>query len=300
VSPQNLSPLYEKHPELWLVLSALILSTAAGIFLFLFRRKALPIIGTFCAFLLLIFPMLGITQSGVQLYADRFTYFASVPFSVLLAGVLGKIKILRRTVYAAFGGIIGIFALQSGTYAFLWTDEFCLWKHAVMENATSAIAQNGVGQALMDQGFYEESLIHFQRASELDDRSAMVLHNTALALAGLGRYTNALEKLERAFHLPGPAGERCKMMLARGWMYERMGDISAAEANYALVADDVRADAFLRSKGLQARAALRVKTGRTEQAVPDLIELLRLPNTANDSHAKAHFALKMIKNPREK
>jgi hypothetical protein len=118
VSPQNLSPLYEKRPDHWQILAVLLFFIAAGVLLLLLIRRAasdgpgkadpagrllcveegirraasdgpgkadpagwfFPVVGAFGAFLLLIFPMLGITQSGSQMFADRFTYLATVPF----------------------------------------------------------------------------------------------------------------------------------------------------------------------------------------------------------------------------
>ncbi len=294
VSPRHLLPLYEKHPECWQVLFSMVLLTVVLIFLFLFRHRLFPIIGTFGTFLILIFPMLGITQSGVQLYADRFTYFAAVSVSVLFSSGLSRVRVLRRTVYLAVSVFICIFALQTGTYAFVWGDEGRLWSRTVMEDDASAIGHNELGLVFLDQAEYEEALVHFQRANQLNPRSAMVLHNAALALAGFKRYHAALEKWDEAASLTRSVKETCKIMLARGWACEQMGDSVHAEQIYDDLIELAGADPMLCAKALQLRAVLKIKDGRIGSALPDLQRILDLP-VSSEKKEKVSSVLRELK-----
>lgn len=294
VAPRNLSPLYEKRPELWLVLLFTVLLVACVIFLFLFRRHLFPLIGTLGSFFLLIFPMLGITQSGVQLYADRFTYFAAVTVSVLFAAGLARVCILCRTVYGAGFLFVCIFALQTGTYAFVWSDEGRLWNHAVMEDGACAIGHNGLGRILLDQEQYEEALVHLRRAAQLDPRSATIVHNTALALAGLKRYDAALQEWDRAAVMTDSSRETGRIMLAHGWVYEQMGDPVRAEQIYSDLIGLEGVDPGSCATALQLRAVLKIRAGNIGSALQDLQRILDLP-IPSEKKEKSEAALKALK-----
>jgi tetratricopeptide (TPR) repeat protein len=296
VSPQNLSPLYEKHPELWLVLSALILSTAAGIFLFLFRRKALPIIGTFCAFLLLIFPMLGITQSGSQMFADRFTYLAAIPFSILLAAGLSRLKRMRRTVYGALAALLLIFAIQSATYSNVWKSGLSLWSHAVDVDGSRSGAQNNLGIVFLELNDYDRACDCFDKALEIRPEYADALNNRALVRIHNGEYALAVSDLNSALLQNLMSDEdRARMRLSRGMSLENLNETDSAIAEYSFVIDGPNADPVCRLKALQLRAHARLAVGQIGEAKADLSAMLEIPDYSKEFHRKAEMTLSEIK-----
>lgn len=301
VSPQNLSPLYYKRPEAWQVLTALTLTAAAAIFLFLFRRKLRTVIAAAGAFLLLILPMLGFTQSGSQLFADRFTYLAAVPFSILLAVTLARINKLKIQIYGSLTILLLLFGVQTFIFSNTWNNGLKLWSRAVSLDCNNARAHNNLGLVLMDGDYHDEALECFERAIQIDSKDAMFRHNRALALTKLKRYEEALAEWKTAFFLPGSSKQELgKMTLARGWVFEQTGNREAAEKDYAYVADDPDMDAARRSRALQLQAALFIQDGCEEKAEANLHEILKLPDTVGSCQEKARLVLKGLKKiPRE-
>jgi hypothetical protein len=296
VSPQNLSPLYEKRPELWLVLTALLLSTAAGIFLFLFRRKVLPIIGTLGAFLLLVFPMLGITQSGSQMFADRFTYLAAVPFSILLAAGLARLKPLRRTVCGALAALVLILGIQSAAYSKVWKNGLSLWSYAVSVDGSQSGTQNNLGLALLGCNAYENALECFNKALEIRPDYADALNNRALIEFHAGEYKKALDDLNKALMQDRiSVTDRAKMQIARGIALEELHDSVAAIADYSAVIEEPDVDPGRRLLALQGRARLAVAAGQIETAKMDLETMLSLPDVSGSFHQMAEMVLAKIK-----
>ncbi len=59
------------------------------IFLGCYRRHQAPLIA-WLAWLAIIFPFLGVSQSGFQLTADRYTYLAAIPLCILLGGIMAR------------------------------------------------------------------------------------------------------------------------------------------------------------------------------------------------------------------
>jgi tetratricopeptide (TPR) repeat protein len=296
VSPLNLSPLYNKHPEVWQILTAPILLAAVLIVLFLFRRRLRPVIGTFGAFALLIFPMLGITQSGAQLFADRFTYLAAIPFSILMAAGLSRLKTMRRIIYGALTVLLLIFGLQTFIYSGTWGRNLTLWEYAVNVDGNSGEACNNKGLALLDLHHNAEALECIDRAVKINPLNTMTRHNRALALAQMGRYDEALDEWERALSSSGNSKQGVgKIKLARGWVFGRIGNFEAAERDYSSVADDTAIDLIRRSGALQLRAAIFIQTGRPERAEADLLEMLNLSDIGKNHHEKAQFVLNWLK-----
>jgi tetratricopeptide (TPR) repeat protein len=295
VSPQNLSPLYEKRPELWLVLTALLLSTAAVIFLFLFRRKLSPIIGALGAFLLLVFPMLGITQSGSQMFADRFTYFADVPFSILLAAGLARLKPLRRTFCGALAVLVLIFGIQSAVYSNVWKNGLSLWRYAVSVDGSWSGAQNNLGIVFIGLNDYEKALGCFNKALAMRPEYADALNNRALIEVHQGKHKEAVSDLNTALtrELTG-INDCAKMRVVRGLALEELHDNIGAVADYSTVIENPGVEPNTRLKALQARARVYLVAGYVAGLKKDMESILKLPDPSGEFHRKAEGVLKAL------
>ena len=301
ISPLNLSPLYYKRPDEGQVMTAVVFSVSALIFLFLFRKKLYPVIGALGAFLLLIFPMLGFTQSGAQMVADRFTYLATVPLSVLFAAGLIKLTARYRIIYGALTALLLIFGVQTFVWAGTWADSLLLWNHAVVRDANNATAIHGLGRALLCKNSFEKALVLFDRAIQINPAYFVARHNRALALAQLGRFEEAFSEWNVALSIPGsPEKDRAKTFLIRGWVFEQTGNLSAAEADYSTIINNLAENPEGLLNALQLRADLYVRTGRLVLAEADCLRLLALPDPGETRHEKARMVLSEIKKiPRE-
>ncbi len=298
VSPLHLSPLYTRRPGVGAVMTVLVLTAAAAIFLFLFRRKLLPIIGTFGAFLLLIFPMLGITQSGAQLFADRFTYLAAIPFSILLGAGLAGLRAMRRTVYGATAALLFVFGVQTFVYSTVWHDDLALWHHAVAQDENSAHAYGGMGEALRDCRAYEEALEYLNKALLLQPDYADALQNRALTRIEIGEYEEALSDANKALALEKQSQvSRAKMLIGRGQIAENLNRPEQALTDYSAVIDDLKVAPFWKMLALQVRARLYLERGNLAKGAADLEAILKLPDPdpAGGQWRKARRVLAEIK-----
>jgi len=284
VSPLHLSPLYTSRPGVGAIISALVLTAATGIFLFLFWRKTLPIIGILGAFLLLIFPMLGFTQSGAQMFADRFTYLAAVPFSILLGAGLARLTVMRRTVYSAVAVLLFVFGAQTFVYSTVWHDDLTLWNHAVAQDRNSAQAYGGVGEALRNRQAYEEAIKYLNKALLLQPDYADALQNRALTRIETKEYEKAFADVNKALALEKKNQvSRIKMLITRGQIAENLNRPDQALADYSEVIDDQTAAPFWKLLALQVRARLYLEKGNLAQGKADLEAILKLPDPDPDS-----------------
>lgn len=304
VAPAQLSPVYSERPASGPVMVSLVLTATVCIFLFLFRRRLFPrsagsgraIIGTLGAFLLLIFPMLGITQSGIQIVADRFTYFPAVSFSVLLAAGLARLPAMRRTVFGALAVLLTVLGVQTVIWAGVWADSLLFWNQSVVSNGEDARAYTGMAQALMDRGAYRKAIDYLDKALRLDPQYASALQNRVVARIHTGEYLAALDDATAALALDGLRPEDgLKMLIGHGQAAEAVGQTDVAFEDYSIITENEKLDPVWRMRALQLRARLFLSQGNLTGAKKDLDKILTLPDPSRDYWRRARKVLEEIK-----
>ncbi|MDP8231182.1 MAG: tetratricopeptide repeat protein [Candidatus Zophobacter franzmannii] len=300
IFPLTLSPLYYKHPSVWALILVFVLTAGAGVALFLFRRPLRLVIVAAGASLLLIFPMLGITQSGAQLFADRFIYLAAIPFAVLTAVFLAGLTGFRRIILGVLAALLVLFGIQSAVWSVSWQDSLTLWSSAVAVDEDNSRAHNSAGLAFKQQARYEKALEHFNAAIRINPGYIQAWHNRSVVLALTGRYDEAFSGWRIAFSLPEfSQRDRMRMLWVRGWVFEKTGELEAAEQDYSAVVDGTANDLVLRAGVLQLRAELYLRMEQNENALKDLQAILKLPDPFGTRRSQAKELIKTINFPSE-
>jgi hypothetical protein len=271
VLPLDLSPLYYRTPGPAAILGALLLTAGAFTGLFLFRRRLRPVAVASCAFALLMMPMLGFTQSGAQVAADRFTLLAAVPFSVLLSAGLYRLRRLRKTVQTALAFLLLTYSAQTAVLSWDWSNSLTLWNRAVSIDGENARAWNLLGVALLNR--------------HLPGKAAWT---------ALGEYERALRDVDYGLAIDSVTGlDRVKMMIARAQIAERLGRTTEAFADYTAVAEQLAPDSVWRARALQSRARLHLLMGNLDAAAADFRAAAAVPEFEKRGQCEA--ALEQIK-----
>ncbi len=172
-----LLPLYERPVPFPFSAAEYLLPALAGgsllLVVFLLRRRARALAIAVGAYLLLVLPVLGIAQSGIQLVADRYAYLATTPLVLLLAGVFAvglQSKIPLRVELKVALRVALLLLLLANTLAThrqvkVWQDDFSLWRH-VLAHSESSLADNNLGQLLGARGEAGAALFHLTRCLE--------------------------------------------------------------------------------------------------------------------------------------
>ncbi len=296
VSPVNLSLLYDKRPEHGLVMVSLVLTAAVAIAFFLLRRRLRPALVTFGVFLLLIFPMLGFTQSGAQLFADRFTYLAAISFSVLLSAGMAKLSTVCRMIYGALIALLLLFSVQTFIYSVTWSDSLMIWHCVAERNGDNPRAYNGMGQALMDRKVYVKAIECFNQALLLQPGYAAALQNRALARVAIGEYKEAIADVSQALATEGlDKTDRVKMLIGRGRIAEKTGNPEQALADYSAVIEDLMVDPVWKIRVLQMRGLLHLELGKRAEGKADLESTLELPDPDGECWKKSKQVINELK-----
>ena len=135
----------------------------------LVRRQYPYLLGGWLWFLLMLSPVIGLTQAGLQGYADRFAYLPHL--GLLTAAGWGASDLSRAWPHrynarAVIAGII-ILALTGTAWrqANYWRDSVTVWTHALAVTTNNQTAEQNLGAALWQQGNRRESARHTRAAA---------------------------------------------------------------------------------------------------------------------------------------
>src|SRR5208282_2490868 len=100
---------------------------------------------------------------GSQAMADRYAYLPFLGLFIMVCWMAAEVaSSWPRSAPAAIGGIC-LLALAMAAYRQIgyWNDNLTLWTHAVQVTSGSFIAEDSLGGALLEQGRFEDAIVHF-------------------------------------------------------------------------------------------------------------------------------------------
>jgi tetratricopeptide (TPR) repeat protein len=224
--PSRLSPLYpieSFHAEALSVravaVSALLLT---GVVLAGYRRWP-AIAAAWACYLLLLAPVLGLAQSGIQFAADRYTYLAIVPLLALVTG--GLDDWLQRHPRHAAGllplsvGVMLVLIVLTRSQIGIWADPRRLWSRVVDVYPDSHNAWHNLGLVRLGAGD-AQGIADLDRAVAIAPDFAPAFNSRGAARQSLGDLPGARADLDRAIALtptwPDPYNNRGNVRLAAG------------------------------------------------------------------------------------
>ena len=158
---------------------------AVTIFLVAIRKRRPELLAAWVAYAVIVGPVLGLTQAGPQVVADRYSYLSCLPFAVLaaagLAAWMARPGTGRRLPCVAAGMVLLLFGAQSWGYARVWRDSVSLWNRALACDPENALAWYNRGQAKLDLGDTEGALADLDEAIRLNAKNASAFINRGIA-----------------------------------------------------------------------------------------------------------------------
>jgi tetratricopeptide (TPR) repeat protein len=158
--PRNLIPIHE-IPDPFDVTSMrfivpIVIVLAAIVVLVALRKRAPALVAAAACFVILVSPVIGITQAGPQLVADRYSYFACMPFA-LLAGCFVTWSLVEHphsrtlvvSMIIAVAATLGALTFRQARY---WHDSESLWRRTLAINPKSSVAIGNLAGVLVNNG----------------------------------------------------------------------------------------------------------------------------------------------------
>ena len=206
--PVDLAPFYihpENRLELWrLAVAAIVLiGITAVVFV---RRKKNPylIVGWFW-YLVMLIPVIGIIQVGLQGRADRYTYLPQIGLYVALVWLvrdLTKSWMPRKIILAPSATIVlGTLSILSWKQTTHWRDSETLWRYALIITPQNDVAEVGLGGILFEHGEIDEAIECFRRALQLRDGNVAAHYGLGKALAAKQKTDEAIFHFKKALEI---------------------------------------------------------------------------------------------------
>ena len=138
-------------------------------------------------YLIMLGPVIGIVQVGLQSHADRYMYLPQI--GIVLAMVwtvcdfVPSNKSARLVVLT--GGVAVTLALAAAawTQTRYWRENESLWTHALAVTSNNDVAHNNLGNVYLGRGQFDEAIAQFQRALEIRSRESESQYNLGAALS---------------------------------------------------------------------------------------------------------------------
>jgi Flp pilus assembly protein TadD len=287
IVPIGLSPLYELPYDFaawtatFVVCAAVTLAISALVY---FTRRCWPWLGAcWVAYLIVVAPVLGVAQSGVQLVADRYSYLSCLGWAVLLGGIcfywlrrfdVSQPYVVTAAIVAAVAGL----ALMTRGQITIWHDGASLWKHALQVAPDTAIANYNLGKYYETNGAAQNSVELYRRAVVINPTYADAHYNLARLLGQQGQLDDAIAHYREALKFKPDDVETHNNL---GYLLAQQGNFTAASASYhkALALDPDYAKAYFNL------GRLFVRTGDLPKAIDNFQHALKLTPDTAEVHA---------------
>jgi Flp pilus assembly protein TadD len=162
--PTDLAIFYP-HPHnqlnIWIVLVCAIVIIAVTVVAINAKQEAPCLLVGWFWFLVLIAPVSGILQAGLQARADRFTYLPHIGITIALTWSVADLtrhwrhrQLLLRSVGIGIIAIASLLAFRQTTY---WRDSVSIWQHALAVTPGNQTAYQNLAAAFWFIGKVEES-----------------------------------------------------------------------------------------------------------------------------------------------
>ncbi len=286
--PTALAPFYPRQinaQTLWfsaLGLLALIATTAA---IFLLRRRRPVLIVGWLWFIVMLLPVIGLIQVGMQGHADRYTYLPGIGIALMIAWT--GADLVRRwsipTLVASLvsGAILALLSFQTWQQLAFWHDSKSLWTHTLAVTSNNALAEDSLGKALLSEGAIDETGPHFVNAALLRPNWAEPHADLGNALSARGRNPQAIQEYSRALALVeerSPKAAELHFNLANAYRHAHQPSQALAHYERSAAIDPNDSRVFFNWAN-----ALR-EQGRLDEAITRYQQAIRISPRYADAH----------------
>ena len=153
-------------------------------------------------------PVIGLIQVGKQAMADRYSYVPLIGIFIMVAFGVPDLfppasgARAKRVVLATLACVsIALLIVSTRFQVVHWRDSVTLFEHALTVTPPNAIAHNGAGLALAEQGRLPEAIEHYRKAIEIRPGYAEAFNNLGGALATQGRVAEAIAGYDQALNI---------------------------------------------------------------------------------------------------
>jgi tetratricopeptide (TPR) repeat protein len=198
-------PISDNAPPMWQLFLAVALLVAITAFAFLLRQKRPYLIVGWLWYLVMLVPVIGIVQVGLQSHADRYTYLPQIGLYLMIVwGVSDLVANWQfRNQIATAAAVVALvaFSLAARAQVSYWRDSEILWNYTITVTKDNYFAHASLADLLMRRGRVNESIEQSEEALRIRPNDANGQNNLGLALLQLGKTKDAAAHFEKALQI---------------------------------------------------------------------------------------------------
>lgn len=210
VWPSDLAVLYplpKTIPLLHSMSSAILLLLFSYCAYVLSRRRPYILVG-WLWYLGTLVPVIGIIPVGLQSMADRYTYFPLIGIFIVIVWGVADLTVHRPSwripLALVTTVVLTVYSAVTWSYERCWENSTTLFTHAIASTPDNYYAHYMLGKALYEDTLFQEALVHYGRASQLNPRFADAYVNMGIIYAKQGKLSDAINNFTTALSLkPG-------------------------------------------------------------------------------------------------
>ncbi len=174
--------------------------------LFFAARKTRPyLLAGWLWYLVMLLPVIGIIQVGMQAHADRYTYLPQIGLYLALTWGIAELSAswpYRRQLLGATAGlVIATLTILTWKQTSYWRNSETIWSHTLAIAGESNLAEGGLADALLEEHRFAESVPRYEEALRLRPDDEQSVSNLGYAFRMLGQANRAIACFEKAIQL---------------------------------------------------------------------------------------------------
>jgi tetratricopeptide (TPR) repeat protein len=243
-----------------------VLVALAGAAWYFRRRYPLAAYG-FLVYLLLMAPTSSIIPIKDPL-AERRLYFSVLGLLLILADMVSRVRIQRKTLAMGCGAVVLACALGTHTRAAVWDNDEAFWKDVVQKAPENARAHFHLGFAWAEQERWFDAIGEYEQSAKLVPADWDLLLDWGVAYLNTGKPELALEKFQQSVKMDNSAHARTQIAEAYAQMQrwqEALDSLDVAqklEPGFPFIYVD--------------RGKIHLATGKCAEALGDLTTALKV------------------------
>ena len=236
LAPFRLCAFYELRridPLDWHYLLPLVIALTLTAILWLQRRQWPGLATLWFCYLVILSPVLGLVQCGPQLVADRYSYLACLPFSLIVSFVLYRVfswqevsSGIHRLRIIVPVVVLAALATLTCWQCRTWKNSISLWQQVRTVDDKCARACYNLGCFFREQQ-PRVAIEYFKLTLAIDPSHDRARHNLANSLVRINRYDYAIRQWDLITAIPMHGAERKKFYAAvwtgKGAAFAKLG-----------------------------------------------------------------------------
>jgi tetratricopeptide (TPR) repeat protein len=206
VWPSDLAVLYPFPTGSVALAGMLSLALLAGISIAVFAlRRHRYLVTGWLWYLIMLGPVIGIVQVGIQAHADRYAYLPQIGLYLLstwaVADLCAGWRHHRWLLCTLSIVLLAGLTFVARTQASYWQNSQTLWTHTIACTSDNAMAHTNLGEAFYEKGMLDEAIIHYRNALQIDPNQTLAHSALGLAWLETGRPDESVRHLLRALEI---------------------------------------------------------------------------------------------------